>query len=534
MFTATASTSADVDALELTLPILPYGVKREVSSTGSLATGETTQSLQVPSTANPAARTIRVSLAPSMAGALLGAADRLTSFPYGCTEQTLSSFIPNLVVTKALTELQLAPTERLSVLGRQVTDGLRRLYDLQHDDGGWGWWRSDGNHPFMTAYALSGLVDAQAHGYPVDAGRRERALQALAGMYLDYPRAEPALKAYVVWVMGRALGDRAEVQVFRDGESRTYGQRAALDEVWSTRGRMPPYGQALLTLALAAANDARADEVIKLLTASVQTEGALAHWPGDRDPLLMHDGDTAVEATAWAVRAIAARMPDSALLEPAVRWLMLNRRAGWWSTTKQSAIALDGVLTYMRARRDTGAVGPVEVFVNGRSAGTHTFTRESLVESTPVEVVAPAAEGANAVRIVAGGSGIVHWSATAEYFDPTAARHRQGSSELAITRSFAKLESTRRDGRIVYREVPIAGPLQTGDVVAVRLTVAGGGDWRYLLVDDPIPAGTEALPDRESYPLAQETPVGAGSRSRSSATRTRRSSSKRSRTAAPT
>ena len=281
VFTATASTGTDRDALELTIPVLPYGVKREVSSTGSLAgSGETTQSLQVPASANPSARMVRVSLAPSMAGALLGAADRLTSFPYGCTEQTLSSFIPNLVVTRALADLQLAPTERLSVLGRQVTDGLQRLYDLQHDDGGWGWWASDGNHPFMTAYALSGLVDAQAHGYPVDGGRRLRAVQALAGMYLDYPRAVPELKAYVVWVLGRALGDRPEVQVWRDGESRTYTQRNALDEVWNARGQMSPYGQALLTLALAAANDARADEGVKLLTASARTEGALALLAG--------------------------------------------------------------------------------------------------------------------------------------------------------------------------------------------------------------------------------------------------------------
>ena len=29
---------------------------------------------------------------------------------------------------------------------------------------GWGWWRSDGNHPFMTAYALSGLAEAKASG----------------------------------------------------------------------------------------------------------------------------------------------------------------------------------------------------------------------------------------------------------------------------------------------------------------------------------------------------------------------------------
>ena len=35
----------------------------------------------------------------------------------------------------------------------------------------------------------------------------------------------------------------------------------------------------------------------------------------------------------------------------------------------------------------------------------------------------------------------MHWSATAEYFDPAAATHRRGSSDLAITRAYAKLES---------------------------------------------------------------------------------------------
>ena len=99
---------------------------------------------------------------------MLGALDFLTDYPYGCTEQTLSSFLPNLLVTRALTELKLAPTERLSALDRQVSAGLQRLYDIQHDDGGWGWWKGDGNHPFMTAYALWGLDEARRAGVKVD------------------------------------------------------------------------------------------------------------------------------------------------------------------------------------------------------------------------------------------------------------------------------------------------------------------------------------------------------------------------------
>ncbi len=54
---------------------------------------------------------------------MLGALDYLTSFPWGCTEQTLSSFVPNLVVLRAMSEMQIAPTERLHALDRQVATG---------------------------------------------------------------------------------------------------------------------------------------------------------------------------------------------------------------------------------------------------------------------------------------------------------------------------------------------------------------------------------------------------------------------------
>ena len=58
------------------------GVRR-VRPAPSPAPASRPSSLDVPATANPAARTIRVALAPSMAGSLLGALDFLTSYPYG-------------------------------------------------------------------------------------------------------------------------------------------------------------------------------------------------------------------------------------------------------------------------------------------------------------------------------------------------------------------------------------------------------------------------------------------------------------------
>ena len=55
--------------------------------------------------------------------------------------------------------------------------------------------------------------------------------------------------------------------------------------------------------------------------------------------------------------------------------------------------------------------------------------------------------------------------------------------------------------RIVYRETPFSGTAAPGDVVLVRLTVAGANDWRYLLIEDPLPAGAETIADDSLYPL---------------------------------
>ena len=182
--TATAKTESDVDAVELPIPILPFGIHREVGTSGSIVgAGEATATVNMPDGSNPAARSISITLAPSLAGSLLGALDYLTEYPYGCTEQTVSSFLPNLLVTRSLTELKLVPTERLSALDRQVSAGLQRLYDYQHDDGGWGWWKGDGNHPFMTAYALWGLDEARRAGIKVR-NRAHRQRRAPAGASL--------------------------------------------------------------------------------------------------------------------------------------------------------------------------------------------------------------------------------------------------------------------------------------------------------------------------------------------------------------
>ena len=67
------------------------------------------------------------------------------------------------------------------------------------------------------------------------------------------------------------------------------------------------------------------------------------------------------------------------------------------------------------------------------------------------------------------------------------------------------MASEQANGKIVYRLDPLSGTVQSGDVVAVRVTV-GGGEWRYLLVEDPIPAGAEFIQRDDLYELKQRPP----------------------------
>jgi alpha-2-macroglobulin len=501
--TGTATTEGDGDAVELPFPVLPFGLKREAGQAGSIVgAGEQTSEIAIPETSNPAARTIKIQLAPSLGGPVLGALDFLTSYPYGCTEQTLSSFVPNLVARRTLTELKLPLTEGLKSLDRQVTEGLARLYDYQHEDGGWGWWKVDENHPFMTAYAVAGLLEAKATGYKVEDFRLTNGVRALRTLYKAYPRAIAELKAYETWVLVRAKA--AGVEMYDGGEEKLWQQPAALDELWAARSSMTPYGTSLLLLALDAARDGRGAALAGELASAVQRKGELAWWATDRDPLLFDFVDTSVEATALAVQALAARDPKQPLIEPALRWLLLNRTFGtYWSSTKQTAMVLYSLLDVMKARKETPSDASVEVVVNGTSAGVRTFTAATMTAPDPIDIVVPAKAGVNRITLVKRGGGALYWATQAVYYDTQAAQDRTGSHKLALQRQYFTLKPVTVKGQIVYRESPLDGPVQPGDLLLVRLTAAGSTDWRYLMLEDPIPAGTEPIQRDDLYRLEQ-------------------------------
>jgi uncharacterized protein YfaS (alpha-2-macroglobulin family) len=490
--TGRALTDEESDALELDLPVNPPGVKLSAARGGSLANGgEAAFDLAFPANVAPGSRGISIRLSPSVTGSLFGALDYLTSFPYGCVEQTMSSFLPNITVRQAVRDLGLKADMDDAALEEKIRAGLDRLYSFQHEDGGWGWWQTDESHPFMTAYVVAGLAQAQAAGTQVNAEAVQKGVAWLLKDFANEPKLEGDLRAYMAYSLAVA------------------GQSAAtaIGQAYGELSKLSPYGLALLGLAMEQAKDGRAAEIAGLVESAAKQDGEQAWWPASRDAMLDFSEDVTPEATAFAVKFLSHKRANSPLLPKAALWLMNHRNEGyWWSSTKQTAMVIYGLTDYLRVTHELAGNMTATVYVNGRAALTKKLDQPAAVTGPELTLDESKLDpGVNHIRVTATGDGRVYYSAREEYYSTDEKLQKTGAVSLNVLRDYFRLSPAKSGDKIVYDLNPLSGLVAAGDVIAVRLTVTGS-EMRYLLVEDPIPAGTEFIERDSSYELRERPP----------------------------
>jgi alpha-2-macroglobulin len=490
---AKALTNEESDALEITFPVEPSGVPVTIGGNGAIAqsNGSAEMPINFPTTTDPAAHSVHIEVSPSIAGSIFPALAYLTSYPYGCTEQTMSSFLPNVIVAETLKKLNVAGRVDENDLKAKMQAGLDRLKDYQHDDGGWGWWKEDESHVFMTAYVVSGLAEAsRSMELNGDAqGMKQKGIEYLEKQLMDHPRMLPELRAYTVYAL---------IEAGQNGHSKD------LDTLYGRAKDLSAEGLSMVGLAMIDAKDGRAGELANLVKNKVQRQGELASWPSRYSPLLDFEYDNSAESTAYALRFLTKADPKSPLLDAAAQWLVLNRTGGyWWDSTEQTAMVLFGLVDYMAASKELNADFDVDVLVNGTSVAKRHFTAAdttsgaSLGVELPTEKLQPAN---NNVQIMKQGAGKAYWSVQGRYFSTEKRLYQAGTMNLNITRDYLKLVPTQKDGKIVYQLQPLRGAAQVGDVLAVHMAV-NGSPMKYLLIEDPIPAGTEFVQNENSYSI---------------------------------
>jgi uncharacterized protein YfaS (alpha-2-macroglobulin family) len=472
------------DAMALTLPVVPRALKTVRAWAGETETTETVH-IAPPAALLPGSTGLTIRLAPSLAASMLGALEYLARYPYGCTEQTMSCFLPDIEVAMLLKQSGARNAKLEKELPKMVRDGLLRLYRMQHGDGGWGWWEHDDSDPWMTAYVVFGLRRAQEAGYTVNENVLSRASEALT----NFANRDNLLEshnwegvAFLAWQLGESGRTDAAQAVLK----RLDTDIATVTE--NEKGmKYPRYvsGWAWAMMALAR-KSAGLDATATLEHAWTEVDNGRA---GVRHPGWYNFFQLTDDA-AMLLLASAILTPDDPRVGGLVRWLIGSRRGEAWYSTRDTAFTLYGLVRYMVHANELHPDADVTVTVNGKVRDRYHVSGADLFAPEHVVTLDAAALGNGPVEVVVEktGTGRLYYSVQYDAYTTEGLFGASGISGLSVSRVYTKLR--RRDPNAPPPAVSTTD-YRMGDVIEVTLTVQATQPYAYLMLEDPLPAGCE-------------------------------------------
>lgn len=463
------------DAVQLDLPVKPRGERISTSTSAVLTGASKSVSVIVRNDAIPEATRLKVRLAPSLASSLFGSLNYLAQYPYGCTEQTVSAFLPDVVLFQSIRDLGLGNPRLQAELPDMVQKGLGRLYRFELPDGGWSWSEYGRSDVWMTSYVCYALIRAKEAGFPVREDVMNRGLRWLRGQVTSNRKMYVYHRAYGLYVLSLAGQDVTK----------------ELDAIFARRKL---WNETLAVMSLAYHNlgeQAKAKAALDRLFAASIRDGTGTHWRGAH----RYDGGS-IEPTALALQAALKVSPNDPRVYEMVRWLMNQRSDDYWWSTRGTAMALYAMSEFLKRTNELKPNETVTVLLNGRPVGSARFT-SAFVYAPQKEIIITSPDltrGRNTLEIRKSGSGNVYYSTNLTQY---AARKRMppviSSEGIKVQRAYYRLPLNYNPYRA---QANVGNPITgcgIGDIILVRLTVHANGPFRHMLLEDSIPAGCEII-----------------------------------------
>jgi uncharacterized protein YfaS (alpha-2-macroglobulin family) len=390
-----------------------------------------------------------------------------------------------------------------------VEEGLGKLTRQQHEDGGWGWWYESESNPYLTAYVVFALVRAREAGFDARTDVIERGLVYLESALVKARELqsyrEANRQAFVLYVMAEA------------GQARRASEYTS--DLYRRRDKLSHYGRAFLalTLGLIDEDDNRIETLlsdlqnaailsaIETLLSDLQNAAILsatgAHWEeADYDWWAMN---TDTRSSAVILDALARLDPDNPLIPNVVRWLMIARQDGIWETTQETAWALIALTDWMIVTGELKGAYDYGVWLNDDALAAGSITPDAVGEPLrlQVDVADLLADVGNRLTVERGpGEGRLYYTAHLKVYLPVE-EIKPLNRGVIVSRRYTDPGCTEG------AKCPEVDQTAVGDVVQVRLTVIAPHDLYYVVVEDPLPAGAEAIDtDLETTSLLEQEP----------------------------
>lgn len=456
------------DAERRSLPVKSHGRLVVESHAGAIQNGAGAE-FHLSANADPNEGRLQILVSPSLGTVVYQSLDDLIAFPYGCTEQTMSRFLPTVLLASTLEKLHIRSDLQAKAPGL-VEEGLARLAKMQHGDGSWGWWEYDSGDPFMTAYVLDGVQRAKQAGYPNRRIYIEGALE-WAKTYVKTGSYDPKYSADMLYLI-YALA--------------AYGQDAAARSGLSRVAPVDPQGFALAAMTYAKLGDQDASRrQLANLRRLMVVQGDIASFPAN-------EAGFGYEPVAFPLIAMTTLVPNDPAIPKLVRYLVASRQGDYWSSTRDSSLALIGLIQYLGFSPDFGKPIDIQAKINGAVTSTIHFDPSDQFNPR-LKVVVPIRDlkvGTNRLSFATSGSG-AFFSADLRQIERAPTLAPQPMTGLSVVRSYHRLEPQRMEsGALELRPTKESiSEVHTGDLIRVDIDIASSVDRQFIMIEDPIPSG---------------------------------------------
>ncbi|XP_067398974.1 alpha-2-macroglobulin-like protein 1, partial [Emydura macquarii macquarii] len=384
-----------VDTVIKPLLVQPGGILEEKSHSSLLCQEASEEiSLQLPANVLPGSERAHVTVLGDMMGTALQNIDRLLAMPYGCGEQNMVRFAPNIYIQQYLEKSgQLSPEIRDKAQGF-LQSGYQRQMLYKRNDGSYsafGWSDSSGN-TWLTAFVLKSFGQARPFIF-IDKKHLKVALKWLQRHQLESGCFQSVGKLLNNALQGGVVGELSlsayiTAALLELGRPLTDPMVSrALQCLRESSNTSDLYTQALLAYAfgLAGSAELRSALLQSLAQHSVSTGGQL-HWQRkvkalpSTEPYWNQAPSAEVEMTAYVLLAYlslpSVSAADMATAAQIVRWLSKQQNPyGGFASTQDTVVALQALAKY--AALTYSASGAVSVTVSSQAGARQEFHVEN-------------------------------------------------------------------------------------------------------------------------------------------------------------
>jgi uncharacterized protein YfaS (alpha-2-macroglobulin family) len=476
-----AKGGGETDRVEVTRQIAPPLALEAVALYGD-TTGQSVEALGDMSAIRDDAGGLSIAVSSTALVGLAAGVEQLIEYPYGCTEQLTSRLVPLLPLRDLAKDYGFPLPKNVDTM---VDHAVNKILTHQRADGGFGWWSgSERSEPWLTAYALWGLHHAKKRGVAIPASILDSATEYLQGAMEKLAR-DPWERAAIPFILD-VLAERGQPD---------HGRMT----IWfEDRKTLPLFAQAHLLHAMAISKYDRKsiDTLATEMETALRLDGPVARVVsnhGDEYAVLI-DSDT--RSSALVLRALVAAKPQHAMASRLVRGLLDDRRGGTWRTTQETAWSLLALDDYRRAQEKEEPHFAARLFLGQAEIARHPFDGRSISQAT---TTLTAAQVTSASRATLGfsveGEGRLYYEARLRYA-------RKELPKKPIDRGFFVSKTYRavkpEELSEALGKAAGSGALSFtgGDLILGEVVVVTPSPRHQVVVDDPLPAGFEAIDAR--------------------------------------